>query len=138
MTSSVSISSSTLTSSSINPYATQGLYSTCSAPAHVALLVNMTQPYCGIPIQSYENASIAMRTCCNGADFIIPEEECAVYCKVVGQTAQQLTQCLNNMGDVLNNRAEVVCSSDATATSRLQGIFKRIFAMGVLVVILAS
>ena len=63
-----------------------------------------------------------MRACCNGADFIIPEEGCAIYCKVTGQTEQQLMQCLSRLtGQAQGNTAGILCSSDARAARGLQG-----------------
>jgi hypothetical protein len=88
---------------------------------------------------SSENASIAMRACCNGADFIIPEAGCSIYCKAVGQTPQQLEDCLNSWARIQGNFGGTLCSSDATATRGLNELSKIIMiAMGLLALTLAS
>jgi hypothetical protein len=80
-----------------------------------------------------------MRACCNGADFIIPGEGCAIYCKVTGQTDEQLMQCLSRLaGQAQGNTAGILCSSNAGATRGIEGLSKNIMVvMGLLVVVLA-
>jgi hypothetical protein len=83
----------------------------------------MTSPYCGIPLlggpNDTNNVSAAMRTCCMGADFIIPEDGCNIYCKVVDQTREQLMECFGtNFGAVKGNTMGILCSSDATRPIR--------------------
>jgi hypothetical protein len=74
-----------------------------------------------------------MRACCNGADFIIPEDDCNIYCKVVGQTQEQLRDCLGRMTGAQGNVAGVICSSDSTAHRK--GLFGWTIGIGILVVI---
>ena len=96
-------------------------------------LENMTQPYCGTGVLSFDNASIAMRSCCNGADFIFPEHGCSVYCKVVGQTSMQLLNCLGDWAAKQGNFGGTLCSSDAMATRGLNSLSKVIMVvMGLL------
>jgi hypothetical protein len=75
-----------------------------------------------------------MRACCNGADFIISEDDCNIYCKVVGQTQEQLRDCLGRMAGTQGNVAGVICSSDA-ATRSGKGLFGWTIGIGILVVI---
>jgi hypothetical protein len=92
-------------------------------PQTVPALDNMTQPYCGIPLlgspNDTSNVSAAMRTCCLGTDFIIPEDGCNIYCSVVGQTNDQLMQCLStNFGAAKGNTTGILCSSNAALPIR--------------------
>jgi hypothetical protein len=110
----------------------------CGGGGSPEMLINMTQPYCGMGIQSYDNASIAMRSCCNGADFIIPETGCAIYCKVEGQTSQQLANCLSNFALKQGYRNGILCSSDAMATRGIDTLSQVLMVvMGLLTVTLA-
>jgi hypothetical protein len=102
--------------SSTNP-----IISPCASPGGVPSLVNVTKPYCGVALQqgNYQNTSAAMRACCNGADFIIPEDGCHIYCQTVGQTADQQTQCLSfHFGAQQGDTQGILCSSDATRQRR--------------------
>lgn len=102
-------------------------------------LANMTQPYCGIGLLSFDNASIAMRSCCNGADFMFPQDGCSVYCKVVGQTSTQLLDCLGGWARIQDNFGGTLCSSDAMATRGLNSLSKVIMVvMGLVTVTLGS
>ncbi|KAF2667913.1 hypothetical protein BT63DRAFT_426760 [Microthyrium microscopicum] len=60
-----------------------------------------------------------MHACCNGADYIVAQDDCNIYCKVVGQIKSQLRDCLGRQGrmtDAQENSAVVICSSGAGRT----------------------
>jgi hypothetical protein len=110
-------------------------------PQSVPALENMTHPYCGIPLlggpNDTNNVSAAMRACCLGANFIIPEDGCNIYCDVVGQTREQLMQCLStNFGAVKGNTMGIPCSSEAAPPTR--GFSKAMTVTAVLTMVIVA
>jgi hypothetical protein len=128
MASSITKTTTTLNSSmsslSFTPSATPSfspIIQPC-VPGGVPALVNMTESYCGVPLErgNYDNVSVAMRACCNGADFIIPQSGCNIYCKAEGQTTKELSRCLvSNLNREDGNWQGTLCNSNAAF--RLQG-----------------
>jgi hypothetical protein len=115
----------TMSSSSLSPSSTPSiipLIQSCTG-AGVPTLANMTQPYCGLPLQGADssNVSAAMRACCNGADFIIPQDGCHVYCKAVGQTTEQLIRCLGSHFSYQDGNTQGI-GCDSAAALRQQGV----------------
>ena len=58
-----------------------------------------------------------MKACCKGADIVSYYDDCGVYCAAVGQSIEDLTDCLYHEGPAYEG---VFCSDEknATATGR--------------------
>jgi hypothetical protein len=88
---------------------------TCWTNSVAEIRINMTTPYCGVAIQigsnnTTEAATAAMKACCKSAPIIYIEDGCDIYCNIVDQSADQLSNCLiQSFGASKGNTAGVSC-----------------------------
>ncbi|KAF2101989.1 hypothetical protein NA57DRAFT_53929 [Rhizodiscina lignyota] len=103
---------STFTSTGVPPRPTG---TTCEKGATYGLPILDTAA-CAISFQ-YEqgyanNATAALRHCCNGAPIVLYRGDCSAYCVARQQTQDQLLQCLSNSFNP--TLAPVICASKST------------------------
>ncbi|KAI9896398.1 hypothetical protein N3K66_008570 [Trichothecium roseum] len=68
---------------------------------------------------AYSDDSVGyMKTCCKGADIVSYYDDCGVYCAAVGQSIEDLTDCLYDEGAAYEG---VFCSGKKNATATGDG-----------------
>ncbi|KAI3390631.1 hypothetical protein diail_9010 [Diaporthe ilicicola] len=85
---------STTSSAMMSTSAPASATSTCVGPSLYDIPVNDTA--CAVPYGG--NHTDVMSKCCKSADVVSYEDNCGLYCLVIGQTVDDLTSCLYGDG----------------------------------------
>jgi hypothetical protein len=96
---------------------------TCPTNAIPSIPIQLSGPWCGLAFQfrqinNSDNATTAMKACCQSAPIIFVDNNCDIYCSPINQTTDQLARCLgSNYGRSNGNTTGVACDSQSTSKS---------------------